>query len=133
MHRDGCADAQKVGGRGDNGADVKATDPYSRRWVIQCKHRKAGWAGSAIGTPNLQVLNGTGRQVHGGDVLVMLTSWLQSVEFHGSLRNVVPLLRRSFSTAYMKTGAARSKATGCPRGQRQEAWISLSASMRRSK
>ncbi|MCX5377407.1 restriction endonuclease [Streptomyces sp. NBC_00091] len=42
MHRDGCADAQKVGGRGDNGVDVKATDPYGRRWVIRCKHRKAG-------------------------------------------------------------------------------------------
>ncbi|WP_327254052.1 restriction endonuclease [Streptomyces sp. NBC_01244] len=74
MHRDGCADAQKVGGRGDNGADVKATDPYGRRWVIQCKHRKAGWSGSAVGTPDLQVLNGTGRQIHGGDVLVMLTN-----------------------------------------------------------
>ncbi|MEV7561416.1 restriction endonuclease [Streptomyces sp. NPDC089795] len=74
MHRDGCADAQKVGGRGDNGADVKATDPFGRRWVIQCKHRKAGWSGSAVGTPDLQVLNGTGRQIHGGDVLVMLTN-----------------------------------------------------------
>ncbi|WP_260617967.1 restriction endonuclease [Streptomyces sp. WAC07149] len=74
MHRDGCSDAHKVGGRGDNGADVKATDPYGRRWVIQCKHRKAGWSGSAVGTPDLQVLNGTGRQVHGGDVLVMLTN-----------------------------------------------------------
>ncbi|MFI5617923.1 restriction endonuclease [Streptomyces sp. NPDC051567] len=74
MRRDGCADAEQVGGRGDNGADVKATDPYGRRWVIQCKHRKAGWAGSAVGTPDLQVLNGTGRQIHGGDVLVMLTN-----------------------------------------------------------
>ncbi|WP_078953912.1 restriction endonuclease [Streptomyces globisporus] len=39
MRRDGCVDAQQVGGRGDNGADVKATDPFGRRWVIQCKHR----------------------------------------------------------------------------------------------
>ncbi|MFJ2113876.1 restriction endonuclease [Streptomyces sp. NPDC087850] len=74
MRRDGCADAQQVGGRGDNGADVKATDPYGRRWVIQCKHRKAGISGSAVGTPDLQVLNGTGRQIHNGDVLVMLTN-----------------------------------------------------------
>ncbi|MFF4104040.1 restriction endonuclease [Streptomyces sp. NPDC001903] len=74
MHRDGCADAQRVGGRGDNGADVKATDPYGRRWVIQCKHRKAGWSGRPVGTPDLHVLNGTGRQVHNGDVLVMLTN-----------------------------------------------------------
>ncbi|MFD5143544.1 restriction endonuclease [Streptomyces sp. NPDC058401] len=74
MHRDGCADARQVGGRGDNGADVKATDPYGRRWVIQCKHRKAGWSGKPVGTPDLHVLNGTGRQVHNGDVLVMLTN-----------------------------------------------------------
>lgn len=47
MHRDGCADAQQVGGRGDNGADVKATDPYGRLWVIQCKHRKAGFVRQA--------------------------------------------------------------------------------------
>lgn len=74
LRRDGCQDAQQVGGRGDNGADVKATDPFGRRWVIQCKHRKAGWEGAAVGTPALQVLNGTGRQIHGGDVLVMLTN-----------------------------------------------------------
>lgn len=74
MRRDGCADARQVGGRGDNGADVKATDPYGRRWVIQCKHRKDGWSGKPVGTPDLQVLNGTGRQLHDGDVLVMLTN-----------------------------------------------------------
>ncbi|MGW0751377.1 restriction endonuclease [Streptomyces sp. NPDC002587] len=74
MRRDGCADAQQVGGHGDNGADVKATDPYGRRWVIQCKHRKDGWSGKPVGTPDLHVLNGTGRQVHHGDVLVMLTN-----------------------------------------------------------
>jgi restriction system protein len=74
MRRDGCQDAEQVGGRGDNGADVKATDPYGRRWVIQCKHRRAGISGSAVGTPDLQVLNGTGRQIHDGDVLVMLTN-----------------------------------------------------------
>ncbi|MFJ6486394.1 MULTISPECIES: restriction endonuclease [unclassified Streptomyces] len=74
MQRDGYQDAQQVGGCGDNGADVKATDPYGRRWVIQCKHRRDGWAGKPVGTPDLHVLNGTGRQVHGGDVLVMLTN-----------------------------------------------------------
>ncbi|MFG2776124.1 restriction endonuclease [Streptomyces sp. NPDC048350] len=74
MHRDGCADAVQVGGARDNGADVKATDPYGRRWVIQCKHRRNGMAGAAIGTPALQVLNGTGRPVHGGDVVVLVTN-----------------------------------------------------------
>lgn len=73
MRCDGCADAVQVGGAGDNGADVKATDPYGR-WVIQCNHRKAGLAGSAVGTPDLQVLNGTGRPVHKGDVVVLVTN-----------------------------------------------------------
>ncbi|MFF1351598.1 restriction endonuclease [Streptomyces sp. NPDC058322] len=57
MHRDGCRDANRVGG--DLGADVKATEPYGRRWVIQCKHRRDGLSGSAVGTPDFQVLNGT--------------------------------------------------------------------------
>ncbi|MFD0210665.1 restriction endonuclease [Streptomyces hirsutus] len=74
MHRDGCADAVQVGGRGDLGADVKATDPYGRRWVIQCKHRRDGNRGAAVGTPELQVLNGTGRPVHQADVVVMVTN-----------------------------------------------------------
>ncbi|MER8094458.1 restriction endonuclease [Streptomyces goshikiensis] len=74
LRRDGCQDAQQVGRGGDKGADVKATDPRGRRWVIQCKHRKDGWSGSAVGAPDLYVLNGTGRQVHNGDVLVMLTN-----------------------------------------------------------
>ncbi|MEU8623383.1 restriction endonuclease [Streptomyces sp. NPDC048669] len=74
MRRDGCRDALRVGGGGDLGADVKATDPYGRRWVIQCKHRRNGPAGSAVGTPDLQVLNGTARQVHGADIAVIVTN-----------------------------------------------------------
>ncbi len=74
MRRDGCRDAARVGGGGDLGADVKATDPYGRRWVIQCKHRRNGARGSAVGTPDLQVLNGTARQVHGADVAVIVTN-----------------------------------------------------------
>ncbi|MGR3939092.1 restriction endonuclease [Streptomyces sp. BRA346] len=74
MHRDGCADAQQVGGSGDNGADVKATDPFGRLWVIQCKHRRNGLGGSAVGTPDLHVLNGTARQLHGADVVVLVTN-----------------------------------------------------------
>ncbi len=50
MRRDGCADAVQVGGAGDNGADVTATDPLGRRWVIQCKHRQDGASGSPVGT-----------------------------------------------------------------------------------
>ncbi|MFF6794176.1 restriction endonuclease [Streptomyces filamentosus] len=74
MRRDGCARADRVGGAGDNGADVKATDPFGRLWVIQCKHRRAGADGAAVGTPDLHVLNGTGRPVHHGDVVVLVTN-----------------------------------------------------------
>ncbi|MEV5203235.1 restriction endonuclease [Streptomyces sp. NPDC053720] len=74
MRRDGCQDAARVGGGGDLGADVKATDPYGRRWVIQCKHRRAGLSGSAVGTPDFQVLNGTARQVHSADIAVIVTN-----------------------------------------------------------
>ncbi|MFE5711987.1 restriction endonuclease [Streptomyces sp. NPDC056501] len=74
MRRDGAHDAVRVGGAGDNGADVKGTDPAGRRWVIQCKHRRDGAAGAAVGSPDLHVLNGTGRPVHGGDVVVLVTN-----------------------------------------------------------
>ncbi|MGW0909458.1 restriction endonuclease [Streptomyces sp. NPDC002853] len=74
LARDGARDALRCGGRGDLGADVKGRDPLGRLWVIQCKHRKKGAGGSAVGTPDLQTLNGTGRPVHGGDVIVMLTN-----------------------------------------------------------
>ncbi|WP_425265111.1 restriction endonuclease [Streptomyces regalis] len=74
MRRDGCTDAAQVGGQGDLGADVKATDPLGRRWVLRCKHRKNGERGAAVGTPDLQILNGTGRPVHKGDVVVLVTN-----------------------------------------------------------
>ncbi|MFB6553947.1 restriction endonuclease [Streptomyces sp. NPDC056405] len=74
MQRDGCQDAQRVGGRGDLGVDVKATALLGRRRVIQCKHRRNGAQGSPVGTPDLQVLNGTARQVHGADVAAIVTN-----------------------------------------------------------
>ncbi|MFD3410267.1 restriction endonuclease [Streptomyces cyaneofuscatus] len=89
MFRDGCTDAVQVGGAGDHGADVKATDPYGRRRVIQCKHRKGGAAGAPVGTPDLHVLNGADRPVHHGDVVVLVTDGRFSrpaVEFAQSQR-----------------------------------------------
>ncbi|WUS95198.1 restriction endonuclease [Streptomyces sp. NBC_00708] len=74
MRRDGCTDARQVGGSGDNGADVLATDPHGRTWVIQCKHRRAGDRGSAVGTPDLQRVNGTARQLHGADIVLVVTN-----------------------------------------------------------
>ncbi|MEV7060925.1 restriction endonuclease [Streptomyces microflavus] len=74
MLRDGCTDARQIGGAGDNGADVLATDPLGRTWVIQCKHRKDGDRGSAVGTPDLQRVNGTARQLYGADVVLVITN-----------------------------------------------------------
>ncbi|MEW2069278.1 restriction endonuclease [Streptomyces sp. NPDC007346] len=105
MFRDGCADAVQVGGAGDHGADVKATDPYGRLWVIQCKHRKAGSAGAPVGTPDLHVLNGTGRPVHHGDVVVLVTNGRFSrpaVEFAHSQR--LHLVDRATLTAWAGGG-----------------------------
>lgn len=89
LRRDGCRDAVRVGGAGDLGADVTATDPFGRRWVVQCKHRREGLAGSPVGTPDFQVLNGTARQVHGADVAVIVTNGrvtAPAVDFAGRQR-----------------------------------------------
>ncbi|MBK5993375.1 restriction endonuclease [Streptomyces sp. MBT58] len=74
MRRDGCTDARQIGGAGDNGADVLATDPLGRTWVIQAKHRKDGDRGSAVGTPDLQRVNGTARQLYGAEVVLVVTN-----------------------------------------------------------
>lgn len=42
--------------------------------AVACKHRRSGLAGSAVGTPDLQILNGTARQVHGADAAVIVTN-----------------------------------------------------------
>ncbi|MEV7794892.1 restriction endonuclease [Streptomyces sp. NPDC087512] len=73
MRRDGCQ-AEQRGGAGDNACDVRAVDPMGRVWVIQCKHRRDGDRGSAVGVGVLQQVNGTARQVHGADVAVVLTN-----------------------------------------------------------
>ncbi|MFJ3439228.1 restriction endonuclease [Streptomyces cyaneofuscatus] len=74
MLRDGCTDARQIGGAGDNGADVLATDPLGRTWVIQCKHRRDGDRGPAVGTPDLQRVNGTARPLYGADVVLVVTN-----------------------------------------------------------
>ncbi|MEU1124158.1 restriction endonuclease [Streptomyces sp. NPDC005899] len=74
MLRDGCTDARQIGGAGDNGADVLATDPLGRTWVIQAKHRKEGDRGAAVGTPDLQRVNGTARQLYGADIVLVVTN-----------------------------------------------------------
>lgn len=73
MRRDGC-EADRLGGAGDNACDVRAVDPAGRVWAIQCKHRRDGDRGSAVGTGVLQQVNGTARQIHKADIAVVLTN-----------------------------------------------------------
>ncbi|MBO0657186.1 restriction endonuclease [Streptomyces triculaminicus] len=73
MRRDGCK-AEQLGGAGDNACDVRAVDPAGRVWAIQCKHRRDGDGGAAVGVGVLQQVNGTARQIHGADIAVILTN-----------------------------------------------------------
>ncbi|WP_411120067.1 restriction endonuclease [Streptomyces sp. 058-1L] len=67
MRRDGCADARQIGGAGDNGADVLATGPSGLHWGHQCEYFFVGDRRTAVGTPDLQRVNGTARQLYGAD------------------------------------------------------------------
>ncbi|WP_242578458.1 restriction endonuclease [Streptomyces sp. MST-110588] len=73
MRRDGCR-AERLGGAGDDACDVKATDPLGRVWAVQCKHRRDGLRGQAVGTGVLQQVNGTAKPVHRADVAVVVTN-----------------------------------------------------------
>ncbi|MFE3518579.1 restriction endonuclease [Streptomyces sp. NPDC059166] len=69
--RDGCPDAEVVGGAGDLGADVIATTPDGRRLVVQCKRYTAD---NKVGSQDLQRFGGTCYAVHGADVAVVVTT-----------------------------------------------------------
>ncbi|MET8676110.1 restriction endonuclease [Streptomyces sp. NPDC004647] len=70
--RDGYQVTRARGGAGDLGADVIAITPDGKtRVVIQCKHTRTG---ASVGSPALQRLNGTARQVHRADVVLAVTN-----------------------------------------------------------
>ncbi|MEU9930639.1 MULTISPECIES: restriction endonuclease [Streptomyces] len=69
--RDGCADAQVVGGAGDLGADVLATTPDGRRVVVQCKRYGPD---NRAGSQDLQRFGGTCYAVHEADVAVVVST-----------------------------------------------------------
>ncbi|MFB7619480.1 restriction endonuclease [Kitasatospora sp. NPDC056181] len=73
LRRDGCR-AEQVGGGGDQSADVLATDPHGRRWVLQCKHKQDPDGGSAVGVGVLYALVGTNERVHRAQVPVVVTN-----------------------------------------------------------
>ncbi|MFD3649947.1 restriction endonuclease [Streptomyces cyaneofuscatus] len=69
--RDGCADAEVVGGAGDLGADVLATTPDGRRLVVQCK--RYGPTNRA-GSQDLQRFGGTCYAVHEADLALVVST-----------------------------------------------------------
>lgn len=69
--RDGCADAEVVGGAGDLGADVVGTTPDGRRLVVQCKRYGAD---NRAGSQDLQRFGGTCYAVHEADIALVVST-----------------------------------------------------------
>ncbi|MEU7089697.1 restriction endonuclease [Streptomyces achromogenes] len=73
MRRDGF-EAERFGGAHDDVCDVRGVDADGRIWVVQCKHKRDGWEGKAIGVEVPQRLNGTAKTVHGARFAVIVTN-----------------------------------------------------------
>ncbi|MFF7098083.1 restriction endonuclease [Streptomyces rubradiris] len=73
MRRDGF-EAERVGGAHYDVGDVRGVDADDRIWVVQCKHRRDGWEGKAIGVEVLQRLAGTAKTVHGARFALIVTN-----------------------------------------------------------
>ncbi|WP_432152430.1 restriction endonuclease [Streptomyces sp. bgisy029] len=69
--RDGCADAEVVGGAGDLGADVVGTTPDGRRLVVQCKRYGAD---NRAGSQDLQRFGGTCYAVHEAEIALVVST-----------------------------------------------------------
>ncbi|MFF7168387.1 restriction endonuclease [Streptomyces pseudovenezuelae] len=68
--RDGCTQVRRVGGAGDNGADVLGRLPDGRTMVVQCKRYAPSRA-----VPNRELRDLLGARVHfGADVAVFVTT-----------------------------------------------------------
>ncbi|MCQ9184705.1 restriction endonuclease [Streptomyces sp. IBSBF 2953] len=72
LRRDGLA-AERVGGT-DDGCDVRAVDLDRRIWAVQCKHRRDGSRGGAIGVRVVRELKGTASEVHRATFAVIVTN-----------------------------------------------------------
>jgi restriction system protein len=71
--RDGFT-AERLGGAGDDVCDVRAVDRDGRVWAVQCKHRRDGLRGSAVGVDVLQQLKGTAGPVHQATFALVVTN-----------------------------------------------------------
>jgi restriction system protein len=69
--RDGCRDVRVVGKAGDRAADVIATIPDGRRIVIQAKRYGPN---TKVGSEDVQKVNGTYRDFHGGHLAAIVTT-----------------------------------------------------------
>ncbi|MFD8061678.1 restriction endonuclease [Streptomyces cyaneofuscatus] len=69
--RDGCVDAEVVGGAGDLGADVVGTTPDGRRLVVQCKRYGPE---NRAGSQDLQRFGGTCYAVHEADIALVVST-----------------------------------------------------------
>ncbi|MEU8179421.1 restriction endonuclease [Micromonospora sp. NPDC049047] len=59
------------GGSGDRGADVLASAPDGRRVVVQCKRQSVG---NRVGSAAIQRFAGTCRDIHGGEICLLVTN-----------------------------------------------------------
>ncbi|GAA2992046.1 hypothetical protein GCM10010519_26970 [Streptomyces lactacystinicus] len=69
--RDGCTKVKVVGGAGDLAADVLATTPAGQRILIQAKRYGPR---TAVGSQDVQKVNGTYRDVHHCDLAAVVTT-----------------------------------------------------------
>ncbi|MFD0076364.1 hypothetical protein ACFVIY_28400 [Streptomyces sp. NPDC127166] len=87
MYRDGCRDAVRVGGGGDLGADVKATDPFGRRWSVNCTS-VGSLSGTTTNPPRRPIVQGPATRSDRG------TSRRAPYRFGGPAASQVPAVRR---------------------------------------
>ncbi|WP_194909042.1 restriction endonuclease [Catenulispora rubra] len=72
LEDEGFVIERRSGGSGDRGIDVIGMSLDGRRLVAQCKHSSN--PDNKVGSPDLQLLNGNGKLVHGGDIAVLVTN-----------------------------------------------------------
>ncbi|WNI19672.1 restriction endonuclease [Actinacidiphila sp. ITFR-21] len=77
--RDGCTEIRRVGGSGDNGADVRGLLPDGRTVVVQCKRYAPS---STIPARDLRDLPGA-KTHFGADLAVFVTTTLFSAQGEG--------------------------------------------------
>ncbi|MEU5941147.1 restriction endonuclease [Micromonospora sp. NPDC047548] len=71
LEASGFRHVQVKGGSGDRGADVVALAPDGRRMVVQCKRQSLR---NRVGSAAIQKFAGTCREVHGGQLCMIVTN-----------------------------------------------------------